>query len=62
VGEVGSTQWRGRLAQSSLLDELYVCPGNPGTVRHGRNVELDLKDQKKLRAFLVEKNGSESWW
>jgi len=45
-----------KLAQSSLLDELYVCPGNPGTVRHGRNVELDLKDQKKLRAFLVEKN------
>ena len=45
-----------KLAQSSLLDELYVCPGNPGTVRHGRNVDLDLKDQKKLRTFLLEKN------
>jgi len=44
-----------KIAQSSLLDELYVCSGNPGTVRHGRNVQLDLHDQKKLRAFLLEK-------
>lgn len=45
-----------KLAQSSLLDELYVAPGNPGTVRHGRNVTLDLNDQKALRKFLLEKN------
>lgn len=45
-----------KIAQSSLLDELYVAPGNPGTVRHGRNVDLDLKDQKALRKFLLEKN------
>lgn len=44
-----------KLAQSSLLDELYVSPGNPGTVRHGRNVRLDLNDQKALRQFLLEK-------
>ena len=44
-----------KIAQSSLLDELYVSPGNPGTVRHGRNVALDLNDQKKLRAFILEK-------
>lgn len=44
-----------KLAQSSLLDELYVTPGNPGVVRHGRQVELDLNDQKKLRSFLKEK-------
>lgn len=44
-----------KIAQSSLLDELYIAPGNPGTVRHGRNVDLDLKDHAKLRAFLLEK-------
>jgi len=44
-----------KIAQSSLLDELYVAPGNPGTVRHGRNVDLDLKDHAKLRTFLLEK-------
>ncbi|HEY0977257.1 MAG TPA: phosphoribosylamine--glycine ligase [Flavobacteriales bacterium] len=44
-----------KLAQSSLLDELYVTPGNPGTVRHGRNVQLDLNDQKAMRRFLLDK-------
>ncbi len=44
-----------KIAQSSLLDELYVSPGNPGTVRHGRNVDLDLKDHARLRTFLLEK-------
>ncbi len=44
-----------KLAQSSLLDELYIAPGNPGTVRHGRNVALDINDQKTLRNFLLEK-------
>lgn len=44
-----------KIAQSSLLDELHVWPGNPGTVRHGRNVTVDLNDRKKLRAFLLEK-------
>lgn len=44
-----------KIAQSSLLDELYVSPGNPGTVRHGRNVDLDLNDHARLRDFLLEK-------
>jgi phosphoribosylamine--glycine ligase len=44
-----------KLAQSSLLDELYVTPGNPGTVRHGRNVELDLNDQRAVRHFIIDK-------
>lgn len=44
-----------KIAQSSLLDELYLAPGNPGTVRHGRNVRLDLNDQRALRTFIQEK-------
>lgn len=44
-----------KLAQSSMLDELYVAPGNPGTVRHGRNVKLDLKDQRALRQLIIDK-------
>ncbi|MBL8000560.1 MAG: phosphoribosylamine--glycine ligase [Flavobacteriales bacterium] len=44
-----------KIAQSSLLDELYVSPGNPGMQRHGRRVELDLGDQRALRTFLLEK-------
>ncbi|MFT3884325.1 MAG: phosphoribosylamine--glycine ligase [Flavobacteriales bacterium] len=44
-----------KIAQSSLLDELYIAPGNPGTVRHGRNVQLDLNDQRALRQFIIDK-------
>lgn len=44
-----------KIAQSSLLDELHIAPGNPGTVRHGRNVALDPKDHASLRAFLLDK-------
>ncbi|HEX2615891.1 MAG TPA: phosphoribosylamine--glycine ligase [Flavobacteriales bacterium] len=44
-----------KIAQSSLLDELYIAPGNPGTVRHGRNVQLDLKDQRAVRQFIIDK-------
>lgn len=44
-----------KLAQSSMLDELYVVPGNPGTVRHGRNVNIDLKDPRALRQLIIDK-------
>ena len=45
-----------KIAQSSLLDALWVAPGNPGTVRHGRNAEVDINDHKALRKFLLEKD------
>lgn len=44
-----------KLAQSTLLDELYIAPGNPGTVRHGRNVDLDVKDHRALRQLIIDK-------
>jgi len=44
-----------KIAQSSLLDSLYVAPGNPGTLRHGRSAEIDPADHKALRSFILEK-------
>ena len=31
-----------KLAQSPLLDDLYIAPGNPGTAKHGTNVDLPV--------------------
>ncbi|MBK9146766.1 MAG: phosphoribosylamine--glycine ligase [Flavobacteriales bacterium] len=45
-----------KIAQSSLLDALFVAPGNPGTLRHGRSAEIDPADHKALRNFILEKN------
>jgi phosphoribosylamine--glycine ligase len=52
-GRENALAWK--LAQSSMLDELYVAPGNPGTLRHGRNVNLDLHDPTALRKFMLDK-------
>ena len=43
-----------KMAQSSLLDTLYITPGNPGMVRHGRSAEVDLHDPRDLRRFLLD--------
>ncbi|MCC5926187.1 MAG: phosphoribosylamine--glycine ligase [Bacteroidetes bacterium] len=32
------------LSKSSLLDKLYITPGNPGTAQHGENVSLDINE------------------
>ena len=29
-----------KIAQSSILDELFIAPGNAGTKKHGKNVDL----------------------
>lgn len=43
-----------KLAQSTLLDTLFIAPGNPGMARHGRLVDLDLHDGRALRRFLLD--------
>ncbi|MFZ1688823.1 MAG: phosphoribosylamine--glycine ligase [Flavobacteriales bacterium] len=44
-----------KIAQSTLLDALYVAPGNPGSIRHGRPAGIDINNHKALRTFLLEK-------
>ena len=44
-----------KIAQSTLLDALYVAPGNPGSIRHGRSAGIDINNHKALRTFLLEK-------
>ncbi len=33
-----------KIAQSPLLDRLYIAPGNAGTMRHGTNLPVSVKD------------------
>ena len=33
-----------KMAQSSILDELYIAPGNSGTRKHGKNIPIDPND------------------
>ena len=45
-----------KMAQSSILDELYIAPGNSGTRKHGKNVAIDPNDFDSVKAFVLENN------
>jgi phosphoribosylamine--glycine ligase len=42
------------IAKSSLLNKLYIAPGNPGTAQHGENVNLDIDDFDDVVDFCEE--------
>jgi len=42
-----------KIAQSSILDELFIAPGNAGTKKHGKNVDLSPTDFDGIKEFVV---------
>jgi phosphoribosylamine--glycine ligase len=47
-----------KLAQSRLLTELFIAPGNAGTAVHGTNLAISPEDFKRIReAVMVNKIG-----
>lgn len=45
-----------KLAQSKLLDKLYIAPGNPGTAKCGKNIPIETTDISGLISFAKENN------
>ncbi|MFN3917619.1 MAG: phosphoribosylamine--glycine ligase [Flavobacteriales bacterium] len=45
-----------KMAQSSLLENLYIAPGNAGTRTVGTNVDIDQNDFEAIAEFCLEKN------
>ena len=45
-----------KLAQSPLLDHLFIAPGNPGTAQHGTNVPLDVGNHQDIIAFCRQEH------
>ena len=45
-----------KMANSSMLEELYIAPGNAGTKNHGINVDIQPTDFEAIKTFVVEKN------
>ncbi len=43
-----------KLSQSSLLDSLFIAPGNAGTSLTGTNVAVDVSDFDAVAAFVLE--------
>ncbi|MBR1732692.1 MAG: phosphoribosylamine--glycine ligase, partial [Alloprevotella sp.] len=43
-----------KIAQSPRTETLFIAPGNAGTEKLGRNVELDLADFDEIAAFVID--------
>ena len=43
-----------KIAQSSILDDLFIAPGNAGTKKHGKNIDLSPTDFDGIRIFVLE--------
>lgn len=44
-----------KLSQSKLCSELFIAPGNAGTLLHGTNVQLKLQDFEAIKSLCIEK-------
>jgi phosphoribosylamine--glycine ligase len=45
-----------KIAQSSMLEELFIAPGNAGTRQHGKNVNIDPLNFEQVKKFVLENN------
>ncbi len=45
-----------KIAQSPLLNKLFIAPGNAGTSLHGENIDLSATDFPKIKVLVLEKN------
>lgn len=43
-----------KMAQSSMLEVLFIAPGNAGTRQHGKNVNISPTDFDKIKEFVLE--------
>ena len=45
-----------KMAQSPILSQLYIAPGNGGTIAYGKNVNLKATDFEAIGAFVLKHN------
>ena len=45
-----------KIAQSPLLDQLYIAPGNAGTSQNGTNLSINLSDFQSIKKNILDHN------
>lgn len=43
-----------KVAQSSILEELFIAPGNAGTKNLGKNIDIQPSDFHSIKTFVLE--------
>jgi len=51
-GRESALAWK--ISQSSILEALFIAPGNAGTKQYGKNVELNVLDFDAVKTFVLE--------
>lgn len=50
-GRESAMAWK--ISQSSILETLYIAPGNAGTKQYGKNIALDVLDFGAVKEFVL---------
>ncbi|HEY2727816.1 MAG TPA: phosphoribosylamine--glycine ligase [Parafilimonas sp.] len=45
-----------KIAQSKHCDQLFIAPGNAGTLQHGKNINIGVNDFEAIKKFAFENN------
>lgn len=45
-----------KISKSPLLRRLYIAPGNPGTEKLGKNIQLDINDFQQIKLAVLRNN------
>lgn len=45
-----------KIAQSKHCDQLFIAPGNAGTLQHGKNINISVNDFDAIKKFALENN------
>jgi phosphoribosylamine--glycine ligase len=53
-GREHAISWK--IAQSSMLDELFIAPGNAGTRLHGKNVPINPLNFDEVKKFVIDQD------
>jgi len=51
-GRESALAWK--IAQSTILEKLFIAPGNAGTDKYGINVDIKVTDFKAIKKFVLE--------
>lgn len=51
-GRESAISWK--ISQSSMLEALFIAPGNAGTKQFGKNIALNVTDFEAVKSFVIE--------
>ena len=45
-----------KISQSKLLNNLFIAPGNAGTLQFGKNIDISINDFEEIKKVCIKQN------